>query len=128
MWNWIASESKKQKRIVTKYDFFVAHDIKDFPYNECYLCQYIFELCSKHTTTDGYISRNDFGDTCKLHCPLDFCGLNVPFSCEEDGSPYFNWWKIIYKVGRFDDTEFDVSDYAKQIAELPERKVGVEVD
>lgn len=96
MWNWIATETKKQKRIVKK--------------------------------NYGYMSRNDFRNLCKLHCPLDFCGLDVPFACEKEGSPYLNWWNNRYKVGIFNDTEFYAAEYAKQIAELPERKIGDEDD
>lgn len=40
MWNWMADESEKQKRIVWKDEYFRKNGIKELPYSKCYACVY----------------------------------------------------------------------------------------
>ena len=41
-WNWMADETLRQKRKVEKDEYFDAHgiDVRDRPFNECYMCEF----------------------------------------------------------------------------------------
>lgn len=49
MWNWIADETLKQKRIIRKKEYFSANNISSscIPFYECYCCEYSTKNCRR---------------------------------------------------------------------------------
>lgn len=98
MWNWIADETLKQKRIVGKYEYFQFLEIKmnnldRRPKNLCYCCEFANGLCPR--------------------CPIDW-GQNDAWCYDISTGLYIKWQKELnYKKA---------AKIARRIAKLPERK------
>lgn len=105
LWRWIAKQTKKQQRIVTKDEYFKAKRIKEknIPYNHCYCCEYALD---KNDQVERHM--------CK-YCPLDW-GQN-----QYCGDSYYADWT--YLIIRGDDSDWrEAVDRAHIIAELPEKE------
>lgn len=79
MWTWIGEETLKQKRCLSKRDYFNNEDIleKDIPTDLCYACEDAFIKQMKDT------KKSD-----KLRC--DYCSLSRDI-CRCDDSIYDKW-------------------------------------
>lgn len=108
MWNWIADETEKRKRIITKYIYFKENDIK-----ECnHLC-----FCCQYTVDNREFARNmaEIRD-CRL-CPIDWgvmIGSYDKYQCFDHNTSY-DWW---CEACDADDWQF-AAKYARHIANLP---------
>lgn len=105
MWHWIADETRKKKRKVTKKEYFDYHNIpyEDRPLNLCFCCEY-------DESDDIIVGRR----RCEF-CPIDWCNDWGNKDCNVAGSLFKQWlacndkdWKRAAKL-------------ADKIAELPER-------
>lgn len=96
MWNWIAEETLKRKMAVGKPDAF-----KHFKWN---LCRYGGNWCCEYV-----VSNNKKCSECPLVWPDNKCS-------GDKISPYTKW------CCEYDYNYELCAKYAKQIAELPERK------
>lgn len=98
MWNWIADETEKRKKKVSKVEYFMAHNLNRC-HLDCYCCQ--------------YVSINKFNN-CEA-CPVEWEGETG--LCLDTDSLYF----------RFSSTHYydykSAAKYAREIANLPERKI-----
>ena len=109
MWHWIARETLKLKRKVSEQEYL----LKFFEYEEL-ISDYI--LCDY---AKGEMEKGDHAYSC-LCCPIDW-GSKCKHSCvdfSKDGDCkglYLRWWDSI-------DWQ-EAAALARQIAELPERKV-----
>lgn len=92
LWNWIADETLRQKRFVTKWEAFAHFGWPDI-LNHCWCCEYS-------------------GAGCNL-CLVDW---GTGYGCEINGSPYLLW----HNSRSYEDT----AKYAREIANLPERREG----
>lgn len=113
MWNWIAEETIKRNEALTKEDYMhevfkKEHPNTTFPDFYCFCCEYIKqqnESCSK--------------------CPIKWPNGK---RCDDEDSPYsdrieLNTMYILHRNST--DHEYvlnELSDLAKEIANLPERK------
>lgn len=103
MWNWIADETEKREEIVIKQDYFRENEIDPCIYN-CYCCQY-----AKDNSAHGYRD-------CKI-CPIIWRG------------EFNNYYQIrctalisLYELWHNADNWQSAAKYARQIANLPERR------
>ena len=110
MWNWIADETERLNRVVQKNEYFKHFniDVENIPNSGCYLCEYDMQ----------------FTKDCK-HCPLDF---GVCFDEEQcvsaEGSPYGKWQSLVEICDAGDQIDIkELADFARQIANLPERQL-----
>lgn len=104
MWNWIADETLRLKRIVNKYEYFRAMNIDEvlLPLNKCYCC----ESCCHLKYCDN--------------CPIDWKSNAPEFKCQNKEKRLDN--KGIYGKWLY---EFDYKKSAKlarTIANLPEKE------
>lgn len=101
MWNWIADETEKQERIVDKGDYFNVMKIpyKSRPLFECYACDFCEADCEK--------------------CPIQW----EMGKCYHGDSPFVKWGEAVM-IARINPLKFykEVAQYAREIANLPERK------
>ena len=116
MWTWIAEETLKQKRKVTKEDYFLHFQIKDIPKGNCYLCEYTFQ----------FIEKSDLKFI--IHC--SFCPVYWA-SPEITGIPATCSFNAFYRWKEIKDDEFyqEASELAMEIANLPVKpmiKIGKE--
>ena len=100
MWRWIAEETEKQKRIVTRKEYFKSMEIEEenIPEFYCYCCEYC-ELAD--------------GD-CEL-CPILWDGEKT--TCFSD---FVTWLSTT--------SWQEAAELARKIAELPERKENKEYE
>ena len=99
MWNWIADETEKRQRIVSKGDYFKENEIMEDVFEKCFCCEYGGQRVGRYTGTDK----------CS-YCPINWICDN----CEEKESPYTLW---------SDCEEWELSaKYAREIANLPARE------
>ena len=97
LWHWIADETRRKHRKVQKAE---NPDVfNEMPCNECWLCEYRFQI------------DNVFRECCNV-CPINW-GVGT---CMKKGSPYRSW--------TFDSSlnYEELANLADTIAELPERK------
>ena len=98
MWNWIADETEKRKKIVFIEEYFIEHNLNSC-FLDCYCCHYT------------HINRSPNCET----CPVAWGGETG--ICIDKDSPYF----------RFSSTQYydykNAAKYAREIANLPERKI-----
>lgn len=115
MWNWVSKESKRQKRKVTKLDYFEAMGIdkEDIPILDCYCCEFLRQQ---------NLSVPDERNCCL--CPIDWRSdlvesiitpncMNLTSRFDKDDG-YFEQWLHAkdYKIA---------AKMAKVIANLPEK-------
>ena len=105
MWNWIADETQKRGRVVKKEEYFLEHGFEE-PEHDCYLCEY--------TAQEDEGRRVD----CYM-CPFNF-GVDGRYACENPETPYKKWWYAITNME--ESTIAEIADFARQIANLPERE------
>ena len=99
MWNWIADETERQKRKVSKEDYFNAHPEYEIPFCKCFCCEYDL--------------KNGIGNCVK--CPIKWSGArNIGICCCIENAASYNKWfySMAWK---------DAAKYAREIANLPER-------
>lgn len=105
MWNWIASETERRKKTASKDDYFLNHpEYEEIPDTECFCCEYDAE---RKETNLGYCS----------HCPIMWDTHDSLRRCISISSPFFKWTNVK------DDNWELAAKYAREIANLPERKV-----
>ena len=97
MWNWIADETLKQKRVVRKQEYFVANNIPDSirPDSDCYCCEY---------------SIINFRRSCSV-CPIQW-NHRLCYVSE------YNDWRAAY----YKENYKKAAKLARKIAKLPENK------
>lgn len=114
MWNWIADETEKRKRIITKHIYFKENDIK-----ECnHLC-----FCCQYTVDNGEYAKMVTVRDCRS-CPIDWKITPYKadeYQCFKHNTPY-DWWIEAYDL---DDWQL-AAKYARQIANLPEKRELIE--
>ena len=101
MWNWIADESLRQKRCVDKDEAFKHFGWEYIP-KQCWCCEY-----ASAKINCAYFNKCTY-------CPLIW-GNDISKSCTF--SEFFKW-QYAFDI---DDLETAV-EYARKIAELPERE------
>lgn len=110
MWNWIADETEKRKRKVKKIEYFYEHML-DFCFVNCYCCQYVY---------------GDDGDYAVLFTKCDLCPIEWGVKtndciCDES---CLNGESLFCKfVNTYSDDYKNAAKYAREIANLPERKI-----
>lgn len=116
MWRWIAEQTEKQQRYITKVDYLEQLEIpkSEYPHSNCFCCEY-----GKNTRISlGYCDNAE--NTCKF-CPIDWDSTEIEFMCQNKDSThdnlYYSWVKC-----KIDEDLQQAAKLAKQIAELPERK------
>ncbi len=118
MWNWIADETIKQKRVVQKSNYFMANDIDGLKlHNMCYCCQY---CAQEHHDYDKF-----YNNYCK-NCPLVWESECNSYMCEDktrDGkfttqNGLFRDWCLIVENSKYEEA----AALARRIANLPVRK------
>lgn len=111
MWNWIADETKKQRVIIDKSEYFEAHGIPESerPLHYCYCCEYVYQETGEVPDADRKTAE-ELPEGCTDICPIDW-GANV--DCMTDGSAFMQWCDTIEPEAR--------AKLARIIAELPER-------
>ena len=97
MWKWIAEETRRQKRHVSKWEYFDAVNISEIPYGLCYACEENLQR-----------SRDNYRDC--SYCPLDWGECDF----REEGSLYDKW---IYSHSYEETAEF-----AEKIAQMEWRE------
>ena len=117
MWRWIADETEKQKRFVTKYEAFqhFGWDEESVTGNE-WLCEY-----AEQNGSEKAIGRDCF------KCPLRIPGTEKSIweSCLcSPASSYKQWRRIVVEVSYFEKpiTEEDITlaaKYAREFANAP---------
>lgn len=102
MWNWIADESVKQGKFLSKHDYLYANE-KDIisPVNKCFLCDYLL---------------NTYTMKCE-GCIANWRGEQGPFSCESIGSPY-HIYKNDYCRRGYNVTAVRLENYQKICKEI----------
>jgi len=101
MWEWIADETEKQKRFVTKEEYFLENDLPGVA-GDCYLCEY------DHGNTKS--TR----EWCSI-CPISFGKGSL--HCLEPGSVFSAWDDL----EEYEQDEWELAaEYARKIANLPE--------
>ena len=101
MWNWIADETLRQKRVVGKKEYFdtFQNTYKERPMYNCWACEF---------------SPKNSGTSCGNRCIIDWkC-----HSCGSAGSAYSNWLELAES-----DNYIEIAEAARKIAELPERGI-----
>lgn len=117
MWNWIADETLRRKRCVTKFEYFGAFGITNIPISRCYCCEYDYSV-SKITMAQC------------TNCPIlwnnserimsDKC-LHKYFKGDDQG--LFSMWRNAIHI----DYDYkEAAELARQIANLPEREFPYE--
>lgn len=101
MWNWIADETKKCGRKVSKEEYFIAMDIafENRPETYCYCCDYVNGACIK--------------------CPIEWGGGCYRGCCDKDAM--FDDKGLYAQWANADNPE-KAAQLAREIAKLPERK------
>lgn len=96
MWLWIARESIKQKRCMTKEEYLSEYNYPEIS-SRCFCCEYV---------------RENF-EHCNM-CPVDWITVT---SCMGNGSYYIGWRNATIK-SNYVESAF----LAYKISQLPERK------
>lgn len=116
LWNYIADESERQGRIVSKkeaFNHFGWPGIAQY----CWCCEFSIQKLRNFDKEHGYVD---------IRWKCDFCPIiwkDEYFICVSLFSP-FHSWDYLYNKGDKADW-YDVQDaikYAREIANLPERK------
>ena len=100
MWQWIAEETRRQKRYVEKFEYFYAFDISkgERPYCDCYAC----EEGRQRARDNG---RNSSSKECG-YCPIDWGKCD----CMEKGTLYDEWGDAyLYE---------DIAEFAERISKM----------
>ena len=104
MWTWIANETLKQKRCISKYEAFKHFRWSGDTECLCWCCEYIKKVSSNMR--------------CSEVCPIMFDGhTNLSGLCGDNDSSFEKWKKACREYNYMDAFE-----YAMKIALLPERK------
>ena len=103
MWQWIAEETRRQKRRVEKFEYFIAFGIPRWerPCCDCYACKEGMQRV-RDNSRDG-------GMRCS-YCPIDWGNCAGEGNCTEKGTLY-DEWEHAYS---YEDT----AELAEQIAQL----------
>lgn len=100
MWNWIANETLKRKRVITKKDYLYRYPDLDLE-NECFLCEYVFN---------------------NMNCDCDYCP--VTWRNSDDSGKYCCSTDALYlkfTIARDNNDHKEAAIIARKIAELPSR-------
>lgn len=109
MWNWIADEIKEAKCVLDVYEMKRQYLLLNGflrVQNYCFLCQY----------SSGYGCQK---------CPMEWPSKAETYMCEDDGNDLDGLWLECYNM--YDNGDLDwrkQADFARQIANLPERSEG----
>lgn len=105
MWNWIADETKRQGRCIDKAEVFKHFGWENIEINnDCWCCEY-----------DD--NKNALGYYCDCaYCPLDWSDKEGCANKYDTG--LFDKWLIAMELNDYENAHY----YARQIANLPERK------
>ena len=126
MWNWIATETLKRKKVVTKEDYikFIGLENRfELETNNCFCCLYDFQQRLKISKKDHYFGT----PRCKF-CPLDWntsfgrimCGYKYNDDGKIDSSNnLFYEWEDCLESGDWEKS----AKIAKKISNLKERKI-----
>lgn len=112
LWNWVANESERQKRIVSKSEYPLFKHLKTC--NNCWCCEYARERAKiglvAHTKYENkrIIRYNMHCQKCE-YCPLKWKAEN----CISSQSEYGKWVSA--------ETWQEAVYWARIIAQLPER-------
>ena len=106
LWHWIAKETRKQKRVICKQEWFAKN-----PYcvdNDCFACG---EAIKRRVNNDFQYYRCDY---CPLtwETELDDEDVNVP--CERKGALYLRWHTVMLLEHNWQEA----ADLADRIAEM----------
>lgn len=111
MWNWIADETEKRQKAVTKAEYFKQNKLKSV-FCECYCCQYAFD-------NSEIMRRGDKCRDCEI-CPIDWgvkvCGNDYK-QCVAEKTDYSKWDDYVF----LNDWK-SAAKYAGEIANLPARE------
>ena len=115
LWNYIADESEKQGRIISKKEAFEHFGWK-YVRNWCWCCRY-----TENKTWKINPEIVIYGSLlCSSYCPLIW--PQDAFKCLSVDSPFVKWSKIEnLSIKDWYDLQ-DAIKYAREIANLPERK------
>ena len=80
MWTWIAEETLRQKKKVSKYDYLSKYNIYNILDGNCWMCEYAYKK------TKGNC------DNCPLQW-LDIDGIEISYCCESPCSLFRAWIK-----------------------------------
>lgn len=111
MWNWIADETEKRQAIVDKQRYF-RENYLEMVDSACYCCEYGRQAVI-----------NDLAEKVCDACPINFGDhnkVNRVSPCVRGGSPFDDWLVAVLK-----GSWRKAAKCARQIANLPERVVGV---
>lgn len=102
MWSWIADTTKKEKRCVSKTEYFDEHNILWYPRNKCYCCEFTCGNCSL--------------------CPINWKSKMDKVMCENklyygDDKGFYAQWSSAYTKN---DWKTAVK-LARKLATLPEK-------
>lgn len=81
MWRWIAEETRRQKRHVEKFEYFLAFGIpkRERPCCDCHACREAIQRARDNHDSD--IMKCSY-------CPIDW---NNGKKCVEDGALFYDW-------------------------------------
>lgn len=115
LWNWIADETERTRKLVHKKDYFKEMNIQRIPRLNCFACEYDKE-------------RNDeWIDYC-THCPILWNKEQLRYAyrtyCKNlVTSPYREWLLIVrrtdYDIELEKETLKELVSLAREIANLP---------
>ena len=108
LWNYIADETEKQKRVVLKSDAFKHFGWSLDVYAFCWCCEYVKNYSSLHP--------------CSKRCPIKWPGGH----CCDDRSPFSDWDACLKRYYTWHDTRDEVikeaAKAAREIANLPAKE------
>ena len=114
MWNWIADETERLERIVSKAEYFQKHNISnyDIPPHSCYCCAFDLQywalpLCGACPINWG------------VNTEITSCIIEESAFCSKKESPFRKWVTV---VNYYPDDWERAAKFAREIANLPERE------
>lgn len=101
MWNWIADETLRRKKVVTKYDYFkMVAPNSMCPLMACWCCEYCQCKCE--------------------NCPIDWGDGKKCYTDNSDYDMFTHFGEISHLL--YPRVYLEAAKYARNIANLPERK------
>lgn len=119
MWNWIADETKKQKKCIDKIDYIMHAQLdrlKDYQLlqtrEHCFCCVYNRNEYNKKSNPEKFDCTN---------CPIDWNSKTKSYMCEH--TDIDNWDGLYSKWSEaWDNNDYRAaSEIARKIANLPEK-------
>ena len=108
MWRWIAEETEKRQKIVHKEDYFKEYFPAEIIFCNCFCCEYAVRISG--------ISE------CKF-CPIDWDSKYNHCMCMNKNFRHDGLYSLWGFATSCDDWK-EAAELARQIAELPERKLN----